>query len=687
MNTDKQVLFQVWDVETTMNDTNPTRSLSNPFHPDNHIVLLGIGVMLEDETFISQTYLDKTLKCTTQPDASGSMIVGHNIKFDLHYMRPYIGDEGTKQLMNKCPIWDTQIAEYILSGQRNKMSSLDDLCAKYGFPVKGVLHAAITNLFDNGFGADHADPEALDAYLKHDLEMTGRVALKQMAEATEQQFSLIAQMGETLKAVQEMEWNGMHIDKTLISYNKIALTMEMVTLQRDNERLLRALSTDAEDMLKHKPNALSSNQILSAIIFGGIIAYVKKVDDGLYKTGKKKGQIKFKNYEKTIIFPQLVDPDGITEATKVKTKHGSIVYMMDEAVLEKLGAVFVSRGVAYDLLKGILKLKKMVKVKGTYYDNFEEMNIDSVIHHTIHQTTTTTGRTSSAKPNMQNVPVPGDNPLLNVRSVLNSRYDDGVIVEIDFKQLEVCVLAWLTRDPHLIHDIIAGRDIHTEIGKDLGYSAYSKSTRRDIKTIVFAMIYGAGAKGIAKDSGIDIAVVRNVIEAFYTRYNTIQNFYKDMTRDVEIHGARMDLITRGKKGPEHMFEWTSPTGRKYMFNQDPFRPGPKYTQLRNYPVQGTATGDIVPMVVAEVASVLRNAGYPHGVKLITTTHDSVTLDCCDKNIAVHAVHTLQAEIFSKIVPLINEKFPGIAWDIPLTIEVEIGPNWGDMKPLDKEHYT
>lgn len=337
---EKQVLFQVWDVETTMEDRNPNRSASNPFYKDNRVVMLGIGVMLEDETFISDTIPVADIKCQTRDDATGDMIVGHNIKFDLHYMRPYMDEKGWKITMDRCPIWDTQIAEYVLTGQKNKMASLDDLCRQYGLDTKkGAGHEEITEMFNNGLGAQHADQEKLAEYLKHDLESTGRVALIQMAAATEAQFNLIAQMGDALKAVCEMEYNGMHVNHELIDTYRVAIVNDMIELQKEMEKQLLLVHPDAKELLLYKPNALTSNQVLSCILFGGRINYTTKVADGLYKSGAKKGQVKFRNLEKTIKFKRRVVPEGITEPTKVCTKAGDTVYTVDEDVFEKVSKV------------------------------------------------------------------------------------------------------------------------------------------------------------------------------------------------------------------------------------------------------------------------------------------------------------------------------------------------------------
>jgi DNA polymerase I-like protein with 3'-5' exonuclease and polymerase domains len=324
------------------------------------------------------------------------------------------------------------------------------------------------------------------------------------------------------------------------------------------------------------------------------------------------------------------------------------------------------------------------KVCNTYYVNLINIAMNDIVHHTLNQTATATGRLSSSKPNLQNVPYGGEQEM-DVKSCFDSRYgEDGIIVEADFKQLEVCALAWLTKDPQLIHDVSSGKDIHTEIGKQVGLDPTDKETRTNIKRIVFAMIYGAGAKGIAKTSGLPLPLVKDVMGEFYARYSTIMDFYNARSSEIELR-PRYDILTRDKDGnPCPMFEWDSPTGRKYLYSQDKHRPGPSYTQNRNYPVQGTATGDIVPVVLGEIGHVLRNTGLE--IVMVNTTHDSVTFDCKDRAAAELLRGMLNTQVFERINEVINERLPTIEWDIPLVVEWEAGPSWGEMKPLDKYGY-
>jgi DNA polymerase I-like protein with 3'-5' exonuclease and polymerase domains len=516
-------------------------------------------------------------------------------------------------------------------------------------------------------------------YLVRDVKLTEQVALQQMQEATDEQFNLIVQMGDMLKVAEEMEANGMHVDTDMMIDSLAMVAIDQITMVKDMNDWL-----DQPDLLADKPEWYNSNHIMSAIMFGGDINYTKKVPDGIFKSGKRKGEVRYKNQKMVVVM------DGITmsamvsaEATKLKTKAGATVYKVDEEVLSRIKTNVVLHAGEEHLIDSVLNMRAANKVCNTYYRNLIEMADDETIHHTLNQTATATGRLSSSKPNLQNVPS-HDSLTMNVKDHFTSRHEEGIIMEVDFNQLEICALAWLTKDPQLIHDITSGKDLHAEIGGAVGLDPTDKKTRTDIKRIVFAMIYGAGAKGIAKSSGLHLELVKDVMSEFYARYSTIKDFYEKRGEEIAAR-PRYDIITRDKDGnPCPMFEWDSPTGRKYLYSQDKHRPGPSYTQNRNYPVQGTATGDIVPVVLAEIGHVLRNEDC-HAV-MVNTTHDSVTFDCEDSVAADHLRVVLNAAVFDRVGEVINERIPTIEWDIPLTVTWEAGPSWGDMRELDKYGY-
>jgi len=679
LNTKEDRLFDVWDSETTMLDPEESRSMSNPFFPENHVVLWGIQARYEDGKH--QTFVMPPTKLGRLFREPGSLIVGQNIKFDLHYLRKYMEVENFKTLVNNILIWDTQIAEYVLSGQLKTMISLDDLAELYGGEVKATEHKAVKDLFAGGMGAEFADPKELEAYLKHDLYTTGDVAEQQMARCTQDQFDLIIQMGECLKAVEEMEFNGMFTDVDAVEDMQVNIIDSIVTQTSMAQTYMAGESTDHADFAEHKPDWYNSGNVLSCMLFGGTIDYKARVNKGLYKTGPRKGKVKEGWDYRTIVFDRIMEPEDVgAEHTKKKTKAGNIIYTTDEDVLRNAAHHPLLSGFMMQAIGQVTIIKKYNKILSTYLNNFSSMEIKDIVHHTLNQTIAATGRLSSSKPNLQNVPIATEDPLTNVKACFTSRYLNGRILEIDFKQLEVCVLAWLTMDPTLIDDIKHGRDIHTEVGEMvLGVGKVTKRERRDIKAVVFAMLYGAGAKGIAKSSGIPLERVRKIMDSFYGRYDTIKDFYTHFSDAIRDFGHCLDEIYRGPHGPEHYFEWVSPTGRTYKFHQDQYRPGPSYTEVRNYPVQGTATADIVPVLLGKIRKVVCQMDR---VKMVTTTHDSVTLDCADMSEVKEVCKELHEKVFSDLDDIINSTFKNMKWNVPLTLEYEVGESWGNLKELD-----
>lgn len=685
-------LFHVLDVETTQNRLGPNKFGADPMCPDNYVVALGLAeVSRIGSVHTRKEYYHSppTLHLFNEyfSGRMGEIVSGHNLKFDLKHVRKHIGEVEYREFIERMYIWDTQIGEYVLSGQLSKITSLNKLAAAEGIPLKDT---EITKAFEMGMGAEKVDKDKLMEYLDHDLIATGQVAYSQMQRADAAQFNLIIQMGEALKAIVEMEWNGMHVDCSQIVER---IDRGISSTEVIKSRIINNLERYAPEDVKHymgpggNSEFYNSPQALSCYLFGGKLEYTIKHAMGLYKSGKRKGQVRYANKQLVVDFrPKCIKPSEVgAKLTKRRTRLGSKVYSVDEDVLTKLLESKLLSSYHGVIVQDILELKKISKVVGTYYCGFDSLATeDGIVHHTLNQTIAATGRWTCTRPNLQNTPMATEaNDLMNVKNVFTSRWhqEGGCLVEVDLKQLEVCALAHLTRDPQLIDDIRNGRDIHTEMGKSLGKARLSKQERRDVKSVVFAMIYGAGSRGIAKSTGLDEVFVKGVMDAFYKRYSTVKDFYKELEKKIEAEGYRMDLMYRGDTGPEHYFEWQSKTGRKYMFTQDRFRPGPAYTQVRNYPVQGTATGDIVPCLVAEVHRVLKNEPALQA-KLVNSVHDSIVFDCRNATHAAILLRTLHKHVFTRMDEIINEAFPDLGWDIPLEVEVEVGNNWGDMKEVD-----
>ena len=279
-----------------------------------------------------------------------------------------------------------------------------------------------------------------------------------------------------LHATTEMQFNGLHIDKEALD----KYTIEVVNEYVDCKLTL-------EDLAKEHVDDINSPKQWSQFFFGGKKKIKVKEEVGLYKNGK----VKTKLVEKEVVIAPYVmytpDPD------KVSAKTGQV--SVDDSVLNDM-MNHVTSSSAKEIIQALLKYRELSKQLSTYVQGLSKHIIGEYIHGKLNHTATVTGRLSSTNPNLQNI---SNNPI---KQIFTSRFgDEGVIVEMDFNQLEVVALAHVTGDLQLIHDISSGADIHSELYKGLFGRYPTKEERKPFKARTFQLIYGAGAKAISKQAG------------------------------------------------------------------------------------------------------------------------------------------------------------------------------------------
>ena len=638
-------LFVAIDVETTLNG-NEEVGLAHPMHPDNRVVAFGIGlpkcVTTYDKTEF-EFYVD------TLP--AEAILCGHNISFDLMYL--YRTTETLKEKLQEHKLWDTQLAEYVLSAQQTKFSSLDELSVKYGLPVKDDT---IKKYFQAGMGSDKIPPEELIPYLKQDVENTAKIAQLQYNRAVEEgQLTLIETQMEALHATTEMQFNGLHIDKARLDDYTVEVVNNYVEVKLDLEALAVGLVDD-----------INSPKQWSQFFFGGKKKVKVREEVGVYKNGNTK----YKLIEKTLVVKPFVrytpDPD------KVSAKTGQI--SVDDSVLsDMLKHTFDARAIS--IINQLLKYRELSKQLSTYVQGLSKHIIGDFIHGKLNHTATVTGRLSSTNPNLQNI---SNNPI---KQIFTSRWKNGSIVEVDFNQLEVVALAHVTRDKQLIKDIGGGADIHSELYKDMFGRYPTKEERKPFKARTFQLIYGAGAKAISKQAGCSLEEAKKFVDVFYSRYKSVAAWHKDFASTAEIE-SRYDFDGDGFREKTKTFVYRAETGRKFAFKEyhsDNEWSSRTYnfspTELKNYPVQGLATGDIVPMMLGIIFRELVGRG---DVLMVNTIHDSLMFDV--RNYAlddfirgITAILKNTHEYFEKIFkkPLA----------LKLNAGASVGINWFEMKEL------
>ena len=274
--------------------------------------------------------------------------------------------------------------------------------------------------------------------------------------------------------------------------------------------------------------------------------------------------------------------------------------------------------------------------------------------------------------------------MSDIKKFFTSRWEDGYIVECDFSQLEVAVLAYLSQDPQLMKDLKEGVDIHSINAQHLFGKNFTDKQRKIAKSLSFQLQYGAGAKSMAESNSIDIKIAKQFIETYYSRYKEVKNWQDDIAERVKRNRSPSKKRTAANR-PAGMSRIDSETGRVYTFTEydapdfmrdrgvdTSFSP----TQMKNYPVQGLATGDIVPMIVGELLDVIKDdSSLASRALLVNTVHDSIVLDV-QAEVLEEAIETT-IKVMESAPKLLRKNF-GIDFNMPLPAEASYGRNWGEM---------
>jgi len=641
-------IFVAIDVETTLNG-NEEVGLAHPMHPDNKVVAFG---MCFDEGKPSTSYdPDVFLEdvCELPP---GVVICGHNLSFDLMYL--YRTSMFLREELQGRRIWDTQLAEYILSAQQTKWSSLDELSVQYGLPVKDDK---IKKYFEKGLGSDKIPSAELIPYLEQDVTNTAQIARLQYERAVEAgQLTLIETQMEALHATTEMQFNGLHIDKAKLDDYTVEVVNKYVEVKLDLQELAEG----------HLIEDINSPKQWSQFFFGGTKKVKVKEEVGVYKNGNTKYKLVEKKIKIDPFIRYVPDPD------KVSAKTGQV--SVDDAVLnDMLKHTFDAKAIA--IINALLKYRELSKQLSTYVQGLSKHIIGDFIHGKLNHTATVTGRLSSTSPNLQNI---SNNPI---KQIFTSRFKDGSIVEVDFNQLEVVALAHVTKDLQLIHDISSGKDIHSELYKDMFGRYPTKEERKPFKARTFQLIYGAGAKAISKQAGCSIDEAKKFVDVFYTRYAGVADWHKNFAEEVEAKST-YELDDDGFREKVKTYILFTETGRKFCFKEyysDSTWSTRTYnfspTELKNYPIQGLATGDIVPMMLGII---FRQLKYRDDIKMVNTIHDSLMFD-----VELDSVPSFIKEI-TEILKNTHKYFEDI-FKKPLALKLNagasVGINWFDMKEI------
>jgi DNA polymerase I len=327
-------------------------------------------------------------------------------------------------------------------------------------------------------------------------------------------------------------------------------------------------------------------------------------------------------------------------STGRKTATGQVSTSRD--VLEELAAT-------YDIAQHIIDYRELDKLKATYADTLPKMvGPDGRIHGCLNQTVAATGRLSSTDPNLQNIPN---------RTELGRRIRKAFIPEkgcklisADYSQLELRILAHITRDPVMLEAYRTGEDIHAKTAR-LVFGAKSdaeiKEKRRLAKIVNFGVAYAVEAFGLASRVGLSRTEARKVIDDYYETYKGVRKYMDDTPELARQQGWVASLYGRRRYFP-------SINDRNYTVRSRAER------EAINMPIQGTAS-DIVKIAMLKVHRALAAEGVK--AQMIMQVHDELLFEAPDGEV-------------EKACELIKREMESAAeLDVPLIVETGVGDNW------------
>lgn len=328
-----------------------------------------------------------------------------------------------------------------------------------------------------------------------------------------------------------------------------------------------------------------------------------------------------------------------------KTKTG---YSTNAEVLDKLKG-------QHEIIEKILKYRQIVKLKSTYIEGLIKV-VDketSNIYSTFNQTVTNTGRISSTEPNLQNIPVKTEEGR-EIRKAFIAQNKDYVLIDGDYSQIELRVLAHVSKDPKLKEAFYGDEDIHTKTASEVFNIPIDEVTplmRSRAKAVNFGIVYGISDYGLSRDLNISRKEAKKYIDNYFNNYEMVKEYMDQIIIEGKEKGYVETILNRRRYVPEL---------KSRNYNVRSF--GERIAM--NTPIQGSAA-DIIKIAMVKVFQELNKRNLKS--KLILQVHDELIIE----------THKEEVEKVKELMKDIMEN--SISLDVPLKVDLKVGDSWYDAK--------
>ena len=710
-----------FDLETTTQPAEGVIDLRkgdpSPYNPLNKIVSVHWRVAVDgvigpaQRAIMYHAEIDEpeatSFKLFLEDLQTADLVIAHNAKFDVSWLRA-VGVEVEPET------YCTMIGEYIFArGQKGILFSLEASAERRDVTRK--KSDLTKDLFKAGVGFDTMPLDTVIEYADADVLSCLELYFKQTEELAHEAnvgltpvFDL---MNDMMHFLVEIESNGAFVHQATLDQVHKDFLAEKVQIHSKLEDIVASVMGDT-------PISLSSPQDLSTVIYSrkfkdkeakgyhyrafncgldakGKPKYAPKMSDSKFaNTVRKSTRVAKKTSAehcntcegKGYFYKYKANGERWKKSTKCPACEGRGYLLIDTGVIAGLRltpagpravsangfktdkdtiGVLLSQAYAKDNLEAVEFLTNIRRLNAveSYLSSFiGGVNKNTrwetgLLHTSFKQTVTATGRLSSAAPNMQNLPKGNKLPI---RKAIISRWPGGSILEADYSGLEFAVAGDLSGDEQIISDINNKKDTHKQTATIINQCALedvTKDMRQGAKEYTFAPLYGGtGAQ--------EPPHIQAYFGEFFNIYVGLKRWHTELTNAAVETG-----IIRIPSGREYYFPNVRRLNKDRVSNQ---------TNIVNYPCQGFATGDIVPLACVRALRGFRAAQLKS--KLILTVHDSVVVDVypgeLDEVIRVTAV------AMEGVIGEIKERF-NYSMSVPLAIEMENGVSWMEQELVYK----
>ena len=300
-----------------------------------------------------------------------------------------------------------------------------------------------------------------------------------------------------------------------------------------------------------------------------------------------------------------------------------------------------------------MEYRMLSKLYSTYIEGLiSTISSDNKVHTIYTQNLTRTGRLSSIEPNLQNIPARTEYGKLIRKAFMPS--NDSIIISGDYSQIELRILAHLSKVPSLIEAFKNDLDIHSKTASDIfkmPVDMVTKDMRRIAKAVNFGIIYGISNFGLSENLNISNKEAKDFIDSYLTTYPGIKDYMDQTIKNAYETGYSKTMFNR-KRNIEEL------KNTNYMIRQSGER------MALNTPIQGTSA-DIIKKAMVEIHNEMKNKNMKS--KMIIQVHDELVFDCLDD----------EKDQLIEIMTRVMENVCSL--EVPLKIEVEYGNNWYEAK--------